>query len=267
MARPHARKPLTDRAWFRALALCALAAPCATAAPYPAEETPALIAAVLAHPLAASVPALLPAAKLALCACALAPWVAARRGGRIVLGYYATILVIVGIFQNISLATPYGFAWVAGNTAVQLLVAIACARDAGESPGRARPAHLDRRRLWLLAPMALAFAMPYGFDATGAIVPTFDAGVFANEAGVTYCMITPVVVGTLVLFPGSAAPSTLSFASFVGLAFGIANLITWFGLDPASWWMGILHLPLVVASAMGLFCARRMRAQGIATSR
>ena len=264
MALTASRKPLADRIWFRLLALASLFAPCVTATPYPAEETSALIASVLAQPLAAASPALLLPAKLALIACAAAPWAAKRDVGRWVIGYYAAILIVVGILQNISSATPYGWAWIAGNTAAQFLVAAVCLRDARAGRTRIERAGLERSRLWLIAPIALAFLMPYGADAAGALVPAFDARMLANEAGVTYCMITPVVIGTLLLFPRNVAPETLSFASLVGLAFGIMNLVIWFGLFPASWWMGVLHLPLVVTSALGLACARRMRAHAAA---
>lgn len=266
MARTASKKPLADRLWFRLFALAALFAPCVTAAPYPAEETSGLIASVLAQPLAAATPALLPLAKLALLTAAIAPWVAKRDAGRWVMGYYAAILVVVGVFQNVSTATPYGWAWIAGNTMVQLLVAAVCLLDMRAERTRIERAGLERKRLWLIVPAALAFLMPYGTDAAGALVPAFDAGVLANEAGVTYCMITPVVIGTLLMFPRGVAPETLSFASLVGLAFGVMNLVTWFGLFPASWWMGVLHLPLVVTSAMGLVCARRMRARAAAAA-
>ncbi len=77
-----------------------------------------------------------------------------------------------------------------------------------------------------------------------------------NEAGVTYCMITPVVIGALVLLDGQVAPATLSLISFVGLYFGIVNLLTWWRLTPENWWMGVLHLPLLILASYGLIVAR-----------
>ena len=38
----------------------------------------------------------------------------------------------------------------------------------------------------------------------------------------------------------------------VGLFFGIMNMLTWFVFNPNSWWMGVLHLPLVIISLLGL---------------
>ena len=41
---------------------------------------------------------------------------------------------------------------------------------------------------------------------------------------------------------------------FVALIFGLINAITWFGLVPSGWWMGVLHIPLLAISvyAFGL---------------
>ena len=68
-------------------------------------------------------------------------------------------------------------------------------------------------------------------------------------------MITPVIIGALVLFARQVSSATLSLVSFVGLYFGIVNLLTWWVLNPQDWWMGVLHLPLVIMASYGLVVA------------
>lgn len=131
---------------------------------------------------------------------------------------------------------------------MQLVVVFWCVLDVVLH--RTRLTTLQPGRLWLLAPMLLAVLLPYGVS-DGNAVPAWHT-VLINEAGVTYCMITPVVLGTLLMFRATVDHRTLSLVSFVGLVFGLINLVVWFGLAPQSWWMGILHLPLVFIATCGL---------------
>ena len=90
-------------------------------------------------------------------------------------------------------------------------------------------------------------------------------GVAGLQAGITYCFLTPVFLAILLVFGGGVHGGTLNIIAFVGLGFGLVNLVTWFVLMPASWWMGVLRLPLVILSVTGLLAARhseRKAAQG-----
>lgn len=98
--------------------------------------------------------------------------------------------------------------------------------------------------------MILAFLMPYIIE-NNKIMPSIST-IFTNEAGVTYCMITPVIIGMLILFSKNIDKATINIISFVGLSFGIFNMMTWFGFNIKDWWMGILHLPLLIISIYGL---------------
>ncbi len=44
----------------------------------------------------------------------------------------------------------------------------------------------------------------------------------------------------------------------------VLPLVTWFVLMPASWWMGVLHLPLVILSIVALAVGRRTDPQTVA---
>jgi hypothetical protein len=70
----------------------------------------------------------------------------------------------------------------------------------------------------------------------------------ANDAGLTFCMMTPVVLAVLTLFHPTVNPAVLRVSSFVGMLLGAVNMIVWFGLESWGWWMGVLHIPLVVIS-------------------
>lgn len=252
MAETLQHKPITHHWWFRALLLALFMLPAITEVPYNPANTTAVIQAVLAEPYVVAAPGLLPLAKILLFGFVALPLLGAPRAGRILLGYYAVILVMVSVLQNMAQTKLWGFVWLLGNTVVQLVVVFWCVLDVVQH--RTRLAALQPGRLWLLVPMLLALLMPYAVQ-DGNAVAAWDTA-FVNEAGVTYCMITPVVLGTLLMFPSTVDPRTLTVTSFVGLIFGLVNLVVWFGLAPQSWWMGILHMPLVVTATFGLVEAR-----------
>lgn len=66
--------------------------------------------------------------------------------------------------------------------------------DLAQGHTRITRAKLRPGRLWLLAPMLLALLMPYALE-QGTVTPSLASALW-NEAGVTYCMITPVVLGS-----------------------------------------------------------------------
>jgi len=103
---------------------------------------------------------------------------------------------------------------------------------------------LNKKAIWIIPLMILAFLMPYIIE-NSKIIPSIST-IFTNEAGVTYCMITPVIIGMLILFSKNIDKATINIISFVGLSFGIFNMMTWLGFNIKDWWMGILHLPLLI---------------------
>jgi hypothetical protein len=77
----------------------------------------------------------------------------------------------------------------------------------------------------------------------------------ANEAGLTFCMMTPVVLAVLTLFHPTVNLAVLRVTSFAGMLLGAVNLIVWFGVESWGWWMGVLHIPLVAISVYAFMLA------------
>ena len=239
--------------WFKVIIVLVMFLPAYTQVPLDSRYTINVIAQVLMSPYVARIAWVLPIAKLALLAAAVAPAFARRHGARIVLGYYAAILVLVAIFQDLA-HTQYGFTFLPGSSLAQLVVAALVVGDVARDKSQTAPEDFDRGSVWVIPLMVLALLMPYAIK-YGIIVPSLQ-GVLANEAGVTYCMITPVVVGTLILFRRQVHAPTLHAISYLGFCFGILTMLTWFVFEPQSWWMGVCHLPLLVISFYGMRVSR-----------
>lgn len=125
--------------------------------------------------------------------------------------------------------TEYGFTFIIGNMIVQYIIAICCFNDIIKGKSKISKEALNKKALWIIPLMTLAFLMPYNIK-NNTIVPSIST-IFTNEAGVTYCMITPVILGILILFSKNINKATLNIISFVGLSFGIFNMMTWFGFN------------------------------------
>lgn len=207
------------------------------------QQAMQLVQQVLSAPLAYSIPALLPVAKLLLVAMPGLVIAGVRRSPQVLVGYYAVALVVVGLLQNAA-QLPAGLAFLTGNAIAQLGLAVLCVvafRSVSVEAGTLRTG-----RLWVAPLMLLAVAFPYAAQ-SGHVVPSLD-GALTGGAGMTFCMITAVVAGTMFVRP-DGFPGWLRFAvGSTGILYGLLNLLTWFVLTPASWWMGVLHVPLFTCS-------------------
>lgn len=255
-----ARKPLGNRLWFKLILTFMLFIPAYASLPYDPTKTSEVITAVLAAPWVTAIPWLLPLTKLLMLSVILVPLILKKPLTKVLVAYYGFVLIVVGLFQNMAVTEEYGFTWLIGNTLAQFVVASYCFFVFFRKSKINEIEVLEHRRLWLLIPMLLAFLMPYGVNNEGVIVPELSLAILTNEATVTYCMITPVVIGLFLLFPQAADKPLLSVVSYVGLLYGLFNMLTWFVFDSAQWWMGVLHLPLFFISIYGLAVARQGKA-------
>lgn len=209
------------------------------------EQVTELIQSVLMQPWSEAVPILMPVAKLALLAVAVIGVTGKGPYAKIVLGYYAAILAVVAVFQNTATLSD-GVAIIVGNLLAQLVVVAVCLLGLHHTSDTAALRH---DRLWMLPLMLWAWLYPFALQGN-TVVPGGWAEVLTNSAGVTYCMVTPVIVGTMALRPAAYGRTTRVVVGWLALIFGLLNMLTWFAVKPASWWMGVLHLPLLVIAAV-----------------
>ena len=249
------QKPLGHMIWFKIFLTILVFLPPYTQIAYDPSNTTDVIAAVMAYPLVASIVWILPIAKAMLLIAIIFPLISDKFSHRFLLGYYVLILLIIGVMQNMSYTADYGFVWLIGNTLVQFVVLGFCLVDVLKNKTIIAKDHLVKGRLWIVILMFLAFLMPYSVNDEGIVYPSLTLNVLFNESGVTYCMITPVIIGMLLLFSKGVHKPTLSVISYVGFIFGLLNMMTWFFLQADNWWMGVLHLPLVILSFYGLLIA------------
>lgn len=263
-----ARKPLGRRWWpTRTVILIAFVLPLVTELRYDPADTSLVIAEVLGAPLITAWFPGLVSLQVLLGLVALLPFVTLLTRpdgrwqlGRPVLAAYAGWLLLTGLLQNMATTDTYGFAWVLGNSVVSFIVAAFVIHDIVADRSGISVQDFTPKHLWTLLPAALAFFSPYAITPDGTITAGFQTGIFGVQAGVTYCFLTPVFLAVFLSFARGIDRGTLSVIGFAGLGFGLFNLVTWFIFMPASWWMGVLHLPLVILAVVALVEARISRA-------
>ncbi|MFO8060851.1 MAG: hypothetical protein R6U70_09410 [Bacillota bacterium] len=73
-------------------------------------------------------------------------------------------------------------------------------------------------------------------------------------------MMTPVFLTPLILFHPRVNIVTMRVTALAGVIIGLYNLLVNFGLERALlWWMGILHIPLLLISGHALVLSYRTR--------
>lgn len=240
---------LTKKWWVYLVLLLFFFIPSRASRDFDPRESMDLIGQVLSKPLIHAFPVLMPLAKaipVVLIGGLMAFGNRMRRPFNV---YMALLYIALAIFQTTAITDRYGLAVITGNLALLLVVGLVWAWEviAERNDFTAR-----KRRLWKwwVAPMAAA-AWLAPVNASG-MRPDFSlVRLLSNEAGLTVCMMTPVVLAVLTLFHPTVNLPVIRVTSFAGMLLGVVNLIVWFVAQPWGWWMGVLHIPLLSLSVYG----------------
>ena len=212
---------------------------------YDPRQSADLIGQVLSAPLIYTFPALLPVAKIVPVILIAGLFIYGNKLRRPFNIYAAVLYLALALFQATAFTDTYGLVIVSGNLAIVLVVALVWVREAAmeRNDFSSRKHPLWR---WWVAPLALfSFLAPVN----ASLAPDFGPlRLLANEAGLTFCMMTPVILALLTLFYPSINLPVLRITSFAGILLGLVNMVMWFAMAPGAWWMGVLHIPLVVIS-------------------
>ena len=245
---------VTRKWWLYVLLLLLFFIPTYAARGYDPRRSVDLIGRVLADPLINAFPVLMPIAKMIPVVLVAGLFAYGNRARRAFNVYVTVLFLALALLQSIALTTEYGLVVLSGNLALVLVVALAWTWEvvAEENDFASRQHPLWR---WWVAPVAIvAFLAPID---TGPMSPDFNpVRLLTNEAGLTFCMMTPVVLAVLTLFHPTVNLAALRVTSFAGALFGVVNMIVWFAIEPWGWWMGVLHVPLLLISVYAFALAQ-----------
>jgi hypothetical protein len=240
---------LTKKWWLYLVLLLLFFIPSQASRDFDPRESMELIGQVLSNPLIFAFPVLMPIAKLIPVVLVIGVLVFGNRMRRAFNLYVAVLYVALAIFQTTAVTESYGLAVITGNLALVLVTGILWAWEVVAERNDFAPRKRPLWRWWVAPLAAVALLAPV--DASS-MTPDFSlVGMLSNEAGLTCCMMTPVVLAVLILFHPTVNRAVLRVTSFVGILLGAVNMVVWFVVEPWGWWMGVMHIPLVVISIYG----------------
>jgi hypothetical protein len=173
------------------------------------------------------------------------------RMGRLLAGYIGIDYLIIAAAQTMGQTEKYGFVVQLGALVNLVIFGIAWLFVAFRNdikPAFKKPT-LPEYGLIVLA--LLAFWGPYTLT-DGTIQPNFNPLLLLTspDYGLTFCFTTPVFLLGLILIYPHVNDFAYRITAFSGLLYGLFNLSHWF--NPATQWMGFLHLPLLIISIYAL---------------
>jgi len=167
--------------------------------------------------------------------------------------YVGVTYVLFAFLQNIAITEKYGLGIITINVVMFNLVAAFWFWDAVMQKNDFELQKQSAWKYWVIPLAFLAFWYPSSVS-EGSVVPDFNPiRILINEAGLTFCMMTPVYLAILTLYHPKINIATLRVTSLVGLIIGLYNVLANFILYASLlWWNGVLHIPLLTMSAFGL---------------
>jgi len=244
---------VTKKWWLYLLLLLLFFIPTYSSKGHDPRQSIDLIGQVLSAPIIYSFPVLMPIAKAVPVVLIVGVLVAGNKMRRPFNIYVAVLYMAIAFFQSVAFTDTYGLVVLSGNLALILIVAMVWV---WESIAERNDFRFRKHPLWSwwVAPLAVvSFLAPVD---TSTMSPDFNpVRLLTNEAGLTFCMMTPVVLAVLTLFHPAFNLAALRVSSFAGMLFGAVNMIVWFAVESWGWWMGMMHIPLVVISVYAFVLA------------
>ena len=249
---------LTRKWWFYLLIVIVMfSIPTISQKPYDSRNTSQVIIAVMQNALIYQYPALFPVFKLIPILIITLVFLFGERFTRLFDIYTALLLLFTAIFQNMAFTEQYGFVRLLGNQVVLGLLALLWIWEAIIKRNDFTPKKRPLWKYWVVPVAFLAFWFP--IDGT-TLQPDFSPLlIFTSEAGLTWCMMVPVILAVLILFEPEINQPLVRLTAFIGLMIAILNILNWFALSN-SMWIGILHLPLLVLSIYALVISLKKKA-------
>ena len=242
---------LTKRWWFLLVLAIIFFIPSYTSTGANSQEIPNIIKAVLQNPFIVKFPIFFIISKVIIIGLIALLIFKGKRMARIFNIFAVLFYIAISLFQNMAITDNYGFVVLTGNLIIVFIVALFWIWEALALKNDFSTINMPIQKWWLILLAILAFWFPVNMNT---FTPEFSLSkLFDNDSMLTFCMITPVILTVLTLFHPRINIAVLRITGYVGILFGVMNMISWFIINTSMWWMGILHLPLLIVSAYAFF--------------
>lgn len=240
---------VSRRWWFFLILLLPFLLPSYSTLPLNPVDTPKLVIEVLSRGMVYSVPYLFPVFKVVPIVLIVGIVFFGDRLTRAFHAYAALCLVLCAVLQNVANTASFGFAVLVGNVVLYSFLGLIWGWEAVIKRSGFSSHTRSVWRYWVVPLALFAFWFPVNTSAGVPVADFSPGGLIANEAGLTACMMVPVFLAVLTLYHPRVNAPVMRITAFVGLVTGLLNAVQFLVSPAYGWWMGVLHLPLVVISA------------------
>jgi hypothetical protein len=172
-----------------------------------------------------------------------------KRAGRIFDAHFAAVFTLIAVTNNLVVTKTYGFVVLTGNFVPFLIVAIFWIWETYRPRNIFEFPRLAAWRYWVVPFAILAFWFPVSQEGSPDFNPLL---LLTSDYGVTFCPTTPVVLAILTLIYPTVNRELLAVTSLAGLLIGIFNAMSVFIMPGYTFWLLVVHVPLIVISLYGL---------------
>ncbi|MHA1695174.1 MAG: hypothetical protein ACTSUG_07940 [Candidatus Helarchaeota archaeon] len=153
---------------------------------------------------------------------------------------------LVAFLQNIVMTITYGLVFLTQNLILMVIVGIFWVHEIKSCKMDYTLEKIPLWRYWVIPLAFLAFWFPVD-RFTG--MPDFNLSyLLYSDSALAFCMITPIYLAVISLFYPKINRPTIRVNSFIGIIFGLINIMNVFISPLNYWWITILHIPLLSIS-------------------
>ena len=236
---------------FHLIVLLIILIPPYTSTGYPMNEVLRVNAFILTHPIKRQLLPVYPIFNIMALFMFFSSLIVGFRIAGFFSSYAGFSYILFAVVQNVSISDEYGFAVSILNVFFFLLVSASWFYEArsGQNDFSERTS-----KKWKYSFLLLALVAIWQPVDVVTMEPDFNPiYLFSSGSGLTFCMMTTVYLAVLLFYFPKINLLTLRITSLVGVLIGLGNLWLEFIHFPHLWWVGILHLPLVILSGCGLW--------------
>ena len=176
--------------------------------------------------------------------------------GRVASAFFGILFLFFAFANHIAVTENYGLVVLTGNLVPIFIVGLFWMWEVYKPRNQYVFQKLSAWRYWVIPFVLLAFWSPINAE----LNPDFNPSLLLTSSfGVMYCPTTPLIIAILTLIYPRVNMYVLRTTSFVGLAIGLFNAMSFFTMPGYTLWNLILHIPLIFISTYGLLIPTLMK--------
>ena len=237
--------------WLYILIILGIFIPSYTQLPFESSDYSILIPEVLSNPIIYQYNVFFIISKILLLMLFICPIIVKNKFKRPFSIICVIMLLFITLFQNMSSQTSYGFAILFSNIFIQFIIITFFVIEIIKPKN---DFSIIKIKWWNIITIILAF-FAFWMPAKEGKIHFNILDLLLNEAGLTFCMVIPIILSVLLMYENKNK-HLLRIVGIIGIYYGILNQITWFILNREYWWMGIIHLPLLINSIIAFIISK-----------